>query len=119
MCAGRYLFRHNYTDLTVNAVYEAINKPPLRESNLKLSENREFNRGGSSENWVKYLSEGMPARPCPAPCVLPPLSYSLLYVLTSCGHFDPKYDHPMLLSVQFHFPSHMNMGIHSFIHYIH
>lgn len=114
MCAGRYLFRHNYTDLTVNAVYEAINKPPLREANLKLSGYREFDRAGSNENWVEYLSQGMPARPCPPPCVLPPLFYSLLHALTSCVHFDPQYDHPMLLSVQLYFPCPINMGIHSF-----
>ncbi|KAL3136240.1 hypothetical protein ABBQ32_007252 [Trebouxia sp. C0010 RCD-2024] len=56
---SRYLFRHNYTDLTVTEVFEAINKPTIKSGYLPYIAYREFVRGGSDTNWVEYLSTAL------------------------------------------------------------
>lgn len=58
VCAYRYLFRHNYTDLTVADVFNGINKPSIKTGYLPYIQYREFSRTGSDTNWVEYLSTG-------------------------------------------------------------
>jgi len=56
--AGRYLFRHNYTDLNVLDIFNAINKPTIKSGYEPYINYREFQRVGSDTDWVEYLSTG-------------------------------------------------------------
>ena len=56
--AGRYLFRHNYTDLNVLDIFNGINKPTIKSGYEPYINYREFQRVGSDTDWVEYLSTG-------------------------------------------------------------
>ncbi|KAL0036071.1 hypothetical protein WJX79_001223 [Trebouxia sp. C0005] len=58
---SRYLFRHNYTDLNVLDIFNAINKPTIKTGYEPYINYREFQRVGSDTDWVEYLSTGRPS----------------------------------------------------------
>ncbi|KAL0017720.1 hypothetical protein WJX77_008688 [Trebouxia sp. C0004] len=58
---SRYLFRHNYTDLNVLDIFNAINKPTIKSGYEPYINYREFQRVGSDTDWVEYLSTGRPS----------------------------------------------------------
>lgn len=61
-CAGRYLYRHNYT-ISVPEVYYQVNRPDLNALYVDQLIQRDFSRQGSTDLWVKYLTTGQSALP--------------------------------------------------------